>query len=126
MASEAANDGIWIGGQAQVNAGAMAAGPGARARGSARYSSFTAPASLDELRAALSSLVAELQSGPPGVSDPGSLAQVAASAEREAGKSKPDKGILSGLLHALMAGVANSAALANAVLAIQHAVTVLL
>jgi hypothetical protein len=47
-------------------------------------------------------------------------------AHREARKSKPDKRTLSGLLQALMAGVTNSAALANAVVAIQHAVSVLL
>jgi len=125
MTLGAGNDGIWIGGQAQVSAGAMAAGPGAHAEGT-QYSLAAAPASLDELRAALAALVAELKSGPPGVSDPDSLAEVAASAEREAGKSRPDKGILSGLLHALMAGVTNSAVLVNAVVAIQHAVSSLL
>ena len=124
MARQADNDGIWIEGSATVVAGAMAAGTGATAVGSAQYSG--APANLEELRAALGSLIAQLQSAPAGVDDPQALAQVAVSAQQEARKSKPDKRILSGLLQALMAGVTNSAVLANAVVAIQHAVSVLL
>jgi hypothetical protein len=124
VTARADNDGIWIEGSATVIAGAMAAGPGATAVGAAHSSH--APADLGELRAALASLVAELQSAPAGVDDPESLAGVAVSAQREARKGQPDKRILGGLLQALMAGVANSAALANAVVAIQHAVAVLL
>lgn len=124
MAGKANNDGIWIEGSATVVAGAMAAGTGATAVGSTQYSE--APANLEELRAALDSLVAQLRSAPAGVDDPEALTEVAVSAHREARKSKPDKRILSGLLQALMAGVTNSAALANAVVAIQHAVSVLL
>jgi hypothetical protein len=124
MTRSADNDGIWIEGSATVNVGAMAAGAGATAIGHAQYAA--APADLDELRAALADLVAQLRSGPAGVSDPGSLADVAGSAQREAGKVKPDKRILGGLLQALMAGAANSTAIANAVVAIQHAVAVLL
>ena len=124
MVHQADNDGIWIAGSATVIAGAMAAGTGATAVGSTQYSG--APANLEELRAVLGSLIAQLQSAPAGVDDPEALTQVAVSAQREACKSKPDKRILSGLLQALMAGVTNSAALANAVVAIQHAVSVLL
>jgi hypothetical protein len=124
MTRKADNDGIWIEGSATVVAGAMAAGTGATAVGSTQYSG--APADLEELRVALSSLVAQLRSAPAGVDDPEALAEVAVSAQREAGKSKPDKRILGGLLQALMAGVTNSTALANAVVAIQHAVSVLL
>jgi hypothetical protein len=124
MTSKADNDGIWIEGSATVVAGAMAAGTGATAVGSTQYSE--GPADLEELRVALSSLVAQLRSAPAGVDDPEALAEVAVSAQREAGKSKPDKRILGGLLQALMAGVTNSAVLANAVVAIQHAVSVLL
>lgn len=124
MTRRAENDGIWIEGSATVIAGAMAAGPGATAVGAAQHAQ--APADLDELRAALASLVAELRSAPAGVDDPGSLAEVAVSAQREARKGQPDKRILAGLLQALMAGVTNSAALASAVVAIQHAVAVLL
>lgn len=120
------NEGIRIEGSATVVAGAMAAGPGARAEGNAQYSAAGVPADLEELRAALGSLIAQLRAGPAGIDDPGSLTAVAVSAQREAAKSRPDKGILGGLLQALMAGVANSAALANAVVAIQHAVSVLL
>jgi len=124
MTGKASNDGIWIEGSATVVAGAMAAGSNVTAVGSTQYSG--SPANLDELRAALTSLVAQLRSAPAGVHDPDALAEVAVSAEREAGKSKPDKRILSGLLQALMAGVTNSAALASAVVAIQHAVSILL
>lgn len=120
------NEGIRIEGSATVVTGAMAAGPGARAVGSAQYSAVGIPADLEELRAALGSLVTQLRTGPAGIDDPESLATVAVSAQREAAKSRPDKRILSGLLQALMAGVTNSAALANAVVAIQHAVSVLL
>jgi cytochrome P450 len=118
------NDGIWIEGPATVVAGAMAAGKGATAVGGAQYSGT--PADLDELRAALTSLVSQLRSGPPGVDDAESITAVAVSAEREAHKAKPDKRILSGLLQALMAGVTTSTTLANAVVAIQHAISVLL
>lgn len=124
MSRKADNDGIWIEGPATVVAGAMAAGKDATAVGSAQFSAV--PADLEELRAALTSLVAQLRSAPAGVEDPGALAEVALSAQREAVRARPDKRILSGLLQALMAGVANSAALANAVVAIQHAVSVLL
>ena len=124
MTRKSDNDGIWIEGSATVVAGAMAAGTGATAVGSTQYSG--APANLEELRVALSSLVAQLRSAPAGVDDPEALAEVAVSAQREAGKTKPDKRILGGLLQALMAGVTNSTALANAVVAIQHAVSVLL
>jgi hypothetical protein len=124
MARKADNDGIWIEGSATVIAGAMAAGSGATAVGATQYSA--PPTDLEELRVALGSLVTQLRSAPAGVDDPEALAQVAVSAQREAGKGKPDKRILSGLLQALMAGVTNAAALANAVAAIQHAVSVLL
>ncbi len=124
MTRKGDNDGIWIEGSATVIAGALAAGTGATAVGSTQYSG--APADLDELRAALAALVAQLRSAPAGVDDPESLAEIAVSAQREARRSKPDKRILSGLLQALMAGVTSSAAVANAVVAIQHAVSVLL
>lgn len=124
MPRKADNDGIWIGGSATVAAGAMAAGKGATAVGGMQYSQF--PADLDELRAALTTLVMQLRSAPAGLDAPGPLADIAVSAQREAQRSKPDKRILGGLLQALMAGVADSAALANAVTAIQHAVAGLL
>lgn len=124
MNPKADNDGIWIEGSAIVNAGAMAAGKNATAIGITN--SGNAPADLDELREALSQLVMQLRSTPVGVEDPVALAEVAVSAQREAGKSKPNKRVLGGLLQAVLAGVADSAALANAVVAIQHAVSVLL
>lgn len=126
MSSDSANYGIHIDGSSTVVAGAMAAGPGAKAEGTAHYSATAVPADLHELRAALSDVVERLRASPPGVDDPDSLAEVASSAQREASKDKPSKNVLGGLLQALMAGVSNSAVLANAVLAIQHAVSVLL
>jgi hypothetical protein len=126
MTPASSNEGIQIEGSATVTVGAMAAGAGARAVGNAQYSAVAVPADLEELRAALDSLLTQLRASPAGVDDPESLAAVAVSAQREAVKSRPDKGILTGLLHALMAGVMNSGALANAVMAIQHAVSVLL
>lgn len=119
------NYGIRIGDSATVSAGAMAAGKEARAEGSFHYSAVP-PADLEELRNALSSLVEQLRASPAGVNDPDSLAQVAASAQREVGKERPNKHVLGGLLQAIMAGVENSVTLASAVLAIQHAVGVLL
>lgn len=124
MTYRADNDGIWIEGPATVIAGAMAAGPGATAVGSVQHHGV--PASLDELRTALASLIAQLRSAPADVSDPESLAEIAVSAHREARKDPPDKRILSGLLQALHAGAASSTVLANAVVAIQHAVSALL
>ena len=124
MNPKADNDGIRIEGSATVNAGAMAAGKNATAIGITN--SGNAPADLDELREALSQLVMQLRSTPVGVEDPVALAEVAVSAQREAAKSEPNKRVLGGLLQAVLAGVADSAALANAVVAIQHAVSVLL
>jgi hypothetical protein len=124
MPRQVNNDGIWIEGSATVVAGAMAGGSGATAVGGVQHSQF--PADLDELRAALTTLIMQLRSAPAGVNAPESLADIAVSAQREAQRSKPDKRILGGLLQALMAGVADSTALANAVTAIQHAVAVLL
>jgi hypothetical protein len=126
MTSKDENHGIRIEGSATVISGAMAAGPGARAEGTADYSAAPVPASLAELRMALSSLIVQLHASPAGIDDPGAIAQIAVSAQRETARDKPDKKLLGGLLQALMAGVRNSATLANAVLAIQHAVTILL
>jgi len=42
------------------------------------------------------------------------------------GRPEPDKHVLGGLLHVLMAGWENSATIANALLAIRHAVQFLL
>lgn len=124
MNPKANNDGIWIEGSATVNAGAMAAGENATAIGITHDGN--APASLDELREALTELVMQLRSTPAGVDDPEALTEVAVSAQREAEKGSPNKRLLGGLLDALRAGVSGSAALANAVVAIQHAVSVLL
>ena len=125
MSPDSTNEGIWIGGEATVNAGALAAGPMAVAQGN-YHSSLPVPADLAELRAALESLIAELRSAPVGVDDPAALAQVAETVLAETSKERPNKHILRGLLQALLAGVGTVTTLANAVAAIQHAVSVLL
>jgi hypothetical protein len=125
VSSDSTNNGIWIGGQASVNAGAMAAGSNATAQGSFHIAA-PVPADLAELRAAFESLVAELRLAPGGVDDPASLAEVAETALNETGRERPNKHILGGMLQVLLAGVANVTSLANAVVAIQHAVSVLL
>jgi hypothetical protein len=91
-----------------------------------QYQGASDLADLEDLRAALSSLIDQLRASPAGVNDPDALAEIAVSAQQETCKDKPNKHILGGLLQALMAGVQNSATLANAVLAIQHAIAVLL
>jgi|GEM_PF-2643856 hypothetical protein len=125
MAAERDNQGIWIEDSATVIAGAMAAGPGAMAQGSAQYA-ISAPADLESLRSAIGALVQQLRAAPEGVADAAALADVAASAAHEAAKSRPDKRILGGLLQVLSAGAGNAAAIADAVVSIQHAVRVLL
>lgn len=118
------NYGVVFGNSANVSGGVIA-GAGSQIEVN-QYQDGPDLADLKDLRAALSSLVDELRAAPAGVSDPGALTGIATSAQEEALKDKPNKHILGGLLQALMAGVQNSAALANAVLAIQHAVALLL
>ena len=123
MSSSGDNYGVQFGDSANVSGGIIA-GAGSWVQGN-QYRGADIE-DLAGLRAALSSLVDQLRASPAGVEDPGALAEVAVSAQQEMDKDKPNKHILGGLLHALMAGVQNSATLATAVLAIQHAVTALL
>jgi hypothetical protein len=123
MSSSGDNYGVQFGDSANISGGIIA-GAGSRIEGN-QYQGADIE-DLAELRAAISSLVDQLRASPSGVDDPGALVGVAVSAQQEVHKGKPNKHILGGLLHALLAGVQNSATLANAVLAIQHAVTVLL
>jgi len=118
------NYGVQFGDSANISGGVIA-GAGAQIEVN-QYQGASYPADLEDLRAALSSLIDQLRASPTEVDDPGTLAEIAVSAQQEAGKDKPNKHILGGLLQALLAGVQNSATIANAVLAIQHAVTVLL
>jgi hypothetical protein len=116
------NGGVQAWGNAQVNAGAIAGGPGARA--TAGNVTFTAPATaLAELRDLLASLAEQLRVPPPEVENPGGLQAIAGSAQQEAAKDRPDMGLLSGLLHALMAGAGNVTALATAISAAQHVIS---
>lgn len=123
MSSSGDNYGVQFGDSANVSGGIIA-GAGSWVQGSQNQGADIED--LAGLRAALSSLVDQLRASPAGVEDPGALAEVAVSAQQEMDKDKPNKHILGGLLHALMAGVQNSATLATAVVAIQHAVTALL
>ena len=123
MSSSGDNYGVQFGDSANVSGGIIA-GAGSWVQGN-QYRGADIE-DLAGLRAALSSLVDQLRASPAGVEDPGALAEVAESAQQEMDKDKPNKHILAGLLHSLMAGVQNSATLATAVVAIQHAVTALL
>ena len=124
MSSSGDNYGVQFGDSANIS-GSVIAGAGSNVEAN-QYRDASDLADLEDLRAALSSLINQLRGSPGGIDDPGALVGIAVSAQQEARKDQPNKHILSGLLHALMAGVQNSAILANAVLAIQHAVTVLL
>jgi hypothetical protein len=119
------NYGIQVGGSATVNAGAIAVGPGAQAHGSQMNVAGPAADSIEALREAIAALVEQLRASPPGVEDPAALVQIAESVQVEAAKERPNKGIISGLLGALVAGAGGVATIANAVTAIQHAVSVL-
>ncbi|HUB42174.1 MAG TPA: hypothetical protein VMA72_25265 [Streptosporangiaceae bacterium] len=125
MTSAGNNYGIQVSGSATVNAGAMAAGTGAQAYGSQINDAGQAADSIEELREAIAALVEQLRAAPPGVEDPAALVQIAESVQLEAGKERPNKGMISGLLGALVAGAGGAATIANAVTAIQHAVSVL-
>jgi hypothetical protein len=118
------NYGVQFGDSANISGGVIA-GAGSQIEVN-QYQGTSDLADLEDLRAALSLLIDQLRASPAGVNDPGALAEIALSAQQEACQDKPNKHILGGLLHALMAGVQNSATLANAVLAIQHAISVLL
>jgi hypothetical protein len=123
MSYEGDNYGVRFGNSANISGGAIA---GAGSQIEVNQYQGADLVDLQDLRAALSSLVDQLRAAPEGVDDPGGLVEIAVSAQQEVRKDKPNKHILSGLLQALMAGVQNSATLANAVLAIQHAITALL
>jgi hypothetical protein len=114
--------GVQAWGNAQVNAGAVAGGPGASA--TADNVTFTDPAAgLAELRDLLGSLAEQLRVPPPEVENPGGLQAIVGSAQQEAAKGRPNMGLLSGLLHALMAGAGGVTSLATAITAAQHVIS---
>lgn len=122
--SNSENYGVQITGS-NVYGSAIAGGPGARAE--ARDITVTSHAadSIDSLRAAIAALVEQVRAAPADVEDSAALVQIAESVQVEAGKEKPSKGILHGLLAALIAGAGGAASIANAAVAIQHAVSAL-
>ena len=105
--------GVQIGGNAEVNARVIAGSMG----------SADAAADLAELRRLLAWMADQLRVPAPEVADPGVLTTMVASAQQEAAKDQPNMGLLSGLLHALMAGAGNVTALATAITAAQHVVS---
>jgi hypothetical protein len=120
------NYGIQIGGSASVHAGAMAGGPGARAYARDTNLGGADADRIEALQAAVAALVEQLRAAPPGVSDPAALARIAESVQVEVARERPNKGIISGLLAAIVAGAGGVASIASAVAAIQHAVGALL
>lgn len=116
------NKGIVVTGSAQVNAGAMAAGDGARAENNAAVPA--ASPQVAELRTQLAELIAMMRAS-AALPDAGDLVEAASQADRELVKDQPNKHILAGLLGGLAGGVAHVADLAEAVGRIQHAMSVL-
>lgn len=122
MNSENRNYGVQISGSGQVNAGAIAGGPGASATaGNVRFAGTAAD--LAELRGLLASLAEQLRVPPPEADDPDDLQAIVASAQEEASRDQPNMHVLSGLLHALMAGAGNVTSLATAISAVQHVIS---
>jgi hypothetical protein len=118
---------VEIGGSGQITGSQVAVGRGARVSARKIQIGAASPSpDLDEVRNALKEILEQLRAGPPGVEDAPALSAIAASAQQEADKAKPNKALLSSLLDALMAGVGKVATLASAVEAIQHAVHTLL
>ena len=122
MNSQNTNYGVQIGGSAHVNAGAIAGGPGAGASAGDVTASSAAP-DLTELRELLAVLAEQLRVPPPEVADADGLRKIVATARQEAAKDRPNMRMLSGLLHALMAGAGTVTSLTTAISAVQHAIS---
>jgi hypothetical protein len=122
--SNTENYGVQITGSA-VYGSAIAGGTGARAEARDITVVSHAADSVDGLRQAIAALVEQLRAAPPGLDDPDALIQIAESVQAEAEKDKPNKGMLHGLLAAVIAGAGSVASIANAAAAIQHAVSAL-
>jgi hypothetical protein len=118
------NYGVQITGS-NVYGSAIAGGAGARAEARDITVVSHAADSVDGLRLAIAALVEQVRAAPPGIADPAALTQIAESVQAEADKDKPNKGMLHGLLAAVIAGAGGVASIANAAAAIQHAVSVL-
>jgi hypothetical protein len=115
------NKGIVVSGSAHVQAGAMAAGDGARAENTTVSPAGTQVA---ELRAQLTELIAMMRNSAE-LRDSEELVDTAEQADRELARDRPNKHILAGLFAGLAAGVSRVAALAEAVGKIQHQMSTL-
>lgn len=122
--SNTENYGVQITGST-VYGSAIAGGAGARAQARDITVASQSADSVDGLRLAISALVEQVRAAPPGIDDPAALIQIAESVQAEAEKEKPNKGMLHGLLAAVIAGAGGVASIANAAAAIQHAIGVL-
>jgi len=119
------NYGVQIGGNANVQAGAIAGGPGARAWAESVDMTSTRSESVDALRSAIASLASQIQATQAQLADAEGMTQMIAVAEAEAAKERPSKGVLTGLLAALAAGAGGVTSIATAVTAVQHALSAL-
>ena len=112
------NSGISITG-GTVNAGAMAAGHGARATNTTSQPRV----SLDNLRREMASLVDLVQTYAAQLGDGQQTITVAAEAQQELAKGSPDKRRFLTTLERLASGVGSVGSLATAVAAIQQTAT---
>jgi len=122
------HDGMHVSGSGRIIGAAVAAGTNARARAD-NTTIGTGEASgegLVELRARLDKLVKALDAARTEVPDADQLLDAAALAREEAGKDRPNKHVLSGILHALQFGAAPVKALADAVSAVRQLVDAVL
>ncbi len=115
------NKGIVVSGSAHLEAGAVAAGDGARA-----VNTTVAPASpqITELRTQLAELIAMMRNSTE-LRDADELVDTAEQANQELARQRPNKHLLAGLFAGLASGVSTVATLAEAVGKIQQQVSAL-
>ncbi|HEY9392426.1 MAG TPA: hypothetical protein VIR27_21950 [Mycobacteriales bacterium] len=115
------NKGIVVSGSAHLEAGAVAAGDGARA-----VNTTVAPASpqITELRTQLAELIAMMRNSTE-LRDADELVDTAEQANQELARQRPNKHLLAGLFAGLASGVSTVATLAEAAGKIQQQVSAL-
>ncbi len=109
------NDGVYVGGNARVSAGAIAVGSDASA-----VNVTAADHRLDDVRHQLDALVEALQAA--ALPDGRQLAEAAQQARAELDKPAPNKVTMLGILQGVAAGVGSAAGLATSVSALIQAV----